>query len=74
MERQGAPNGLSKHDSLSGVMAGLVPAIHDLPHGNKNVVARDKPGHDEGSLTDSAASAPAGALASAWPAAGPGQA
>jgi hypothetical protein len=27
-------------------MAGLVPAIHDLPHGAKNVDARDKPGHD----------------------------
>ena len=29
------------------VMAGLVPAIHDLSHGTKNVDARDKPGHDE---------------------------
>ena len=28
-------------------MAGLVPAIHDLSHGTKNVDARDKPGHDE---------------------------
>jgi hypothetical protein len=27
-------------------MAGLVPAIHDLSCGTKNVVARDKPGHD----------------------------
>jgi len=29
------------------VMAGLVPAIHDLSRGKKNVDARDKPGHDE---------------------------
>ncbi|MGY4508759.1 hypothetical protein [Bradyrhizobium sp. USDA 3650] len=29
------------------VMAGLVPAIHALPHGMKNVDARDKPGHDD---------------------------
>jgi hypothetical protein len=29
------------------VMAGLVPAIHDLSGGTKNVDARDKPGHDE---------------------------
>jgi hypothetical protein len=28
-------------------MAGLVPAIHDLSDGTKNVDARDKPGHDE---------------------------
>ncbi|WP_291625910.1 aminoglycoside 3'-phosphotransferase/choline kinase family protein [Bradyrhizobium sp.] len=28
-------------------MAGLVPAIHALPRGAKNVDARDKPGHDE---------------------------
>ncbi|PSO16426.1 hypothetical protein C7G42_23125 [Bradyrhizobium sp. MOS003] len=28
-------------------MAGLVPAIHVLPHGTKNVDARDKPGHDD---------------------------
>jgi hypothetical protein len=28
-------------------MAGLVPAIHDLSRGTKNVDARDKPGHDE---------------------------
>ncbi len=28
-------------------MAGLVPAIHELPHGTKNVDARDKPGHDD---------------------------
>ena len=27
-------------------MAGLVPAIHVLPSGTKNVDARDKPGHD----------------------------
>jgi len=27
-------------------MAGLVPAIHALTHGTKNVNARDKPGHD----------------------------
>ncbi|WGD54416.1 hypothetical protein QA641_11195 [Bradyrhizobium sp. CB1650] len=33
--------------SLRGVMAGLVPAIHALTHGTKNVDARDKPGHDE---------------------------
>jgi hypothetical protein len=29
------------------VMAGLVPAIHALTRGSKNVDARDKPGHDE---------------------------
>ena len=29
------------------VMAGLVPAIHGLSRGTKNVDARDKPGHDE---------------------------
>jgi acyl-CoA dehydrogenase len=28
-------------------MAGLVPAIHASPHGDKNVNARDKPGHDD---------------------------
>jgi acyl-CoA dehydrogenase len=28
-------------------MAGLVPAIHALSHGTKNVDARDKPGHDD---------------------------
>ncbi len=28
-------------------MAGLVPAIHDLPRGTKNVDTRDKPGHDD---------------------------
>ncbi|TWA94411.1 hypothetical protein FBZ96_108143 [Bradyrhizobium stylosanthis] len=33
------------------VMAGLVPAIHALPHGTENVDARDKPGHDEDRLT-----------------------
>ena len=29
-------------------MAGLVPAIHVLLPANKNVDARDKPGHDGG--------------------------
>jgi hypothetical protein len=29
------------------VMAGLVPAIHVLLCGSKNVDARDKPGHDD---------------------------
>jgi hypothetical protein len=28
-------------------MAGLVPAIHALPRGTKNVDAWDKPGHDD---------------------------
>jgi hypothetical protein len=28
-------------------MAGLVPAIHDLPGGAKNVDARGKPGQDD---------------------------
>jgi len=28
-------------------MAGLVPAIHALQRGTKNVDARDKPEHDE---------------------------
>jgi hypothetical protein len=28
-------------------MAGLVPAIHVLFRGSKDVDARDKPGHDE---------------------------
>jgi hypothetical protein len=29
------------------VMAGLVPAIHALTHGTKDVDARVKPGHDD---------------------------
>ncbi len=29
------------------VIAGLVPAIHALPHGTEDVDARDKPGHDD---------------------------
>jgi len=33
--------------SFHGVMAGLVPAIHVLLRGAKNVDARDKPGHDD---------------------------
>jgi hypothetical protein len=33
--------------SLLIVMAGLVPAIHDLSRDTKDVDARDKPGHDE---------------------------
>ncbi|MGY3149144.1 hypothetical protein ACVWYQ_006143 [Bradyrhizobium sp. USDA 3397] len=37
----------SKCTRSNSVMAGLVPAIHALPHGPKNVDARDKPGHDE---------------------------
>jgi hypothetical protein len=28
-------------------MAGLVPAIHVLPHSTENVDARDKPVHDD---------------------------
>jgi hypothetical protein len=28
-------------------MAGLVPAIHALSRGTKNVDARDEPGHDD---------------------------
>jgi hypothetical protein len=36
---------LRKATSLS-VMAGLVPAIHVLSMGNKNVDARHKAGHD----------------------------
>jgi len=28
-------------------MAGLVPAIHDLTYGKKDVDARDEPGHYE---------------------------
>jgi hypothetical protein len=28
-------------------MAGLVPAIHDLPGGDEDVDARHKAGHDE---------------------------
>ncbi|WP_164936346.1 hypothetical protein [Bradyrhizobium nanningense] len=35
------------HSSFHIVMAGLVPAIHALPRGKKNVDARDKPGHDD---------------------------
>jgi hypothetical protein len=35
------------HRPLPAVMAGLVPAIHDLKHGKKDVDARDKPGHDD---------------------------
>lgn len=29
------------------IMAGHVPAIHDLSRGMKNVDAQDKPGYDE---------------------------
>jgi hypothetical protein len=42
---------------ISGVMAGLVPAIHDLLamiDGKKDVDARDKRGHDESSNTGDA--------------------
>jgi hypothetical protein len=35
------------------VMAGLVPAIHELSRDTKNVDARDKPGHDEVVATSS---------------------
>jgi hypothetical protein len=33
-------------------MAGLVPAIHALTSGKKDVDARDKPGHDEREICD----------------------
>jgi len=33
------------HNSV--VMAGLDPAIHDLPRGTKDVDARHKAGHDD---------------------------
>ncbi|MCK1651707.1 hypothetical protein IVA88_09700 [Bradyrhizobium sp. 149] len=36
-----------KFNAVESVMAGLVPAIHALPHGMKNVDARDKPVHDD---------------------------
>ncbi|MET4040100.1 hypothetical protein [Bradyrhizobium sp. RT6a] len=39
--------GVPLRKRLHVVMAGLVPAIHDLSCGTKNVDARDKPGHDE---------------------------
>jgi hypothetical protein len=32
-------------------MAGLAPAIHAPPRGSKNVDARDKPGHDESTVS-----------------------
>jgi hypothetical protein len=32
---------------IEAVMAGLVPAIHALPRGTKNVDARHKAGHDD---------------------------
>ena len=32
---------------LNTVMPGLVPGIHALARGTKNVDGRDKPGHDE---------------------------
>jgi hypothetical protein len=38
-------------NDTSGVMAGLVPAIHvftTVPQGHKDVDARDKRGHDDG--------------------------
>ncbi|MEH2503541.1 hypothetical protein V1290_002352 [Bradyrhizobium sp. AZCC 1578] len=40
---------MRRFDALS-VMAGLVPAIHDLTISiaSKDVDARDKPGHDDG--------------------------
>jgi hypothetical protein len=31
----------------SAVMAGLLPAIHELASGSEDVDARNKPGHDE---------------------------
>ncbi|RQH15143.1 hypothetical protein EHH60_08260 [Bradyrhizobium sp. RP6] len=44
-----------------GVMAGLDPAIHDLPRGTKNVDARDKPGHDESRGANASQSRPGSA-------------
>jgi hypothetical protein len=41
------PSAELAHNRFPIVMAGLVPAIHDLSRGTKNVDARDKPGHDE---------------------------
>jgi hypothetical protein len=40
-------SGAFSHKRFHIVMAGLVPTIHDLSRGTKNVDARDKPGHDE---------------------------
>jgi hypothetical protein len=40
-------NVMNKSPHAKAVMAGLVPAIHDLTHGSKDVDARDKPGHDD---------------------------
>ena len=37
----------ARHNEGVAVMAGLVPAIHELSRGTKDVDARDKPGHDE---------------------------
>jgi len=39
--------GRLSHNRFHIVMAGLVPAIHDLSRCTMNVDARDKPGHDE---------------------------
>ncbi len=39
-------HGIAYEPSREVVMAGLVPAIHALLCGTKNVDARDKPGHD----------------------------
>ena len=47
------------HKSLRVVMAGLVPAIHVLRRGTKNVDARDKPGHDGSSRRNKSNYAPA---------------
>jgi hypothetical protein len=35
------------HRASYAVMAGLVPAIHDLKRGKEDVDARVKPGHDD---------------------------
>ncbi|MBI5320121.1 hypothetical protein [Bradyrhizobium sp.] len=46
-ERISARPAIASEICIPIVMAGLVPAIHDLSRGKKNVDARDKPGHDE---------------------------
>ena len=52
------------------VMAGLVPAIHDLSRGTKNVDARDKPGHDG---VETSVRKPPESYATALPQAGSGR-
>src|SRR3954447_25430429 len=52
------PHSVSDAPLLNTVMPGLVPGIHALARGTKNVDGRDKPGHDEPRPARSEASSP----------------